>query len=167
MGREDAISFHVTRLKDCRLATVGFPRSRVVVDRRIKSGRRVSQEDVTALDQHRIAEWIGDAFAILSVRIGGLSQAEADLRLGFEAILRELRIPPLGIVARNAPVAFRRSTATRADLRYIIKALDSCLAIFQRYDRLLNASQRDIRRLVQDTREFAVMELASKSPVAV
>jgi hypothetical protein len=117
---------------------------------------------VTALDQQRVAEWIGDAFAILCVRQSGLSNAETNLRLGFEAILRHLRIPPLGMVAKAGPAPYRRVNATTADLRHITKALDSCLAIFQRYDAVLSPAQREIQRLVQDTRSFAEQELEAR-----
>jgi hypothetical protein len=117
---------------------------------------------VTALDQQRVAEWIGDAFAILCVRLSGHSDAEANLRLGFESILRELRIPPLGVVAKAAPAPYRRIAATPADLRHIVKALDSCLALFQRYERVLTPSQRSTCQLVQDTRRYAGQELEAR-----
>jgi hypothetical protein len=117
---------------------------------------------VTALDQQRVAEWVGDAFAILCVRQSGLSDAETNLRLGFETILRQLRIPPLGVVAKSAPAPFRRIAATATDLRHISKALDCCLAIFERYDAILTPAQRDMQRLVQQTRRFAEQELESR-----
>jgi hypothetical protein len=117
---------------------------------------------VTALDQQRVAEWIGDAFAILCVRLSGLSDAENNLRLGFESILRQLRIPPLGVVAKAAPAPYRRIAATPADLRHILKALDSCDAIFQRYERVLTPVQRDTQRLVQETRGFAQQEIEAR-----
>ena len=117
---------------------------------------------MTALDQQRVAEWIGDAFAILCVRLSGLSEAETNLRLGFESILRQLRIPPLGVVAKTAPAPYRRIAATPGDLRHILKALDSCLAIFERYERVLTPSQRDMQRLIQETRNFAQQELEAR-----
>src|SRR5687768_9790898 len=117
---------------------------------------------VTALDQQRVAEWIGDAFAILCVRQSGLSDAETNLRLGFESILRHLRIPPLGVVARTAPAPYRRVAATSGDLRHILKALDSSLAIFERYHAMLTPAQRDMHHLIQETRRFAEQELESR-----
>jgi hypothetical protein len=117
---------------------------------------------VTALDHQRVAEWIGDAFAILCVRQSGLTDAETNLRLGFERILRHLRVPPLGVVARSAPAAYRPINATTDDLRHIAKALDSCLAILQRYDPVLTPSQREMQRLVQETRCYAEQELESR-----
>lgn len=117
---------------------------------------------MTALDQQRVAEWIGDAFAILCVRQSGLSDAETSLRLGFETILRHLRIPPLGIVAKSAPTPCRPITATTSDLRHIAKALDSCLALFERYNAVLTPPQREMQRLVQDARRFAERELESR-----
>jgi hypothetical protein len=119
-------------------------------------------ESVTALDQQRLAEWIGDAFAILCVRQSGISEAETNLRLGFEQILRQLRIPPLGLVARSAPAPYRPIVATTADLRHSVKALDSCLAVFQRYEAILTPTQRDVQRLVQETRRFAEQELEGR-----
>ena len=117
---------------------------------------------MTPVDQQRIAEWIGDAFAILCVRISGFSEAETNLRLGFEAILRQLRIPPLGVVAKAAPAPYRRVGATPADLRHILKALNSCDAIFQRYERVLTPLQRDIQRLVRETRRYAEQEIEAR-----
>jgi hypothetical protein len=124
--------------------------------------KRVSLKAMNALDQQRVAEWIGDAFAILCVRQSGISDAEKNLRLGFESILRQLRIAPLGVVAKAAPAPYRRITATNADLRHIVKALDSCLAIFQRYEAILPPKQREMQRLVQDTRRFAEQELEAR-----
>jgi hypothetical protein len=118
---------------------------------------------MTDLDQQRIAEWIGDAFAILCVRVSGLSPAERNLRLGFEAILRQLGTSPLCVVAKSAPPLHTRATASTADLRHILKALDSCLAIFQRYDAVLNHAQRRMQILVRATRRFAEEELQSRS----
>jgi hypothetical protein len=117
---------------------------------------------VTALDQQRVAEWIGDAFAILCVRQSGLSDAETNLRLGFESILRHLRIPPLGLLARTAPAPYRRVAATSGDLRLILKALDSSLAIFERYNAMLTPAQRDMHRLIQETRRYAEQELEAR-----
>ena len=117
---------------------------------------------VTPLDQQRVAGWIGDAFAILCVRVGGVSEAETSLRLGFESILRQLRIPPLGVVAKAAPAPYRRVAATNADLRHILKALNSCLAIFQRYDAVLTPAQREVKNLVQHTLQFAEQEIEAR-----
>jgi hypothetical protein len=119
------------------------------------------------LDQQRVAEWIGDAFAILCVRQSGISDAETNLRLGFESILRQLHIPPLGVVAKAAPAPYRRVTATPADLRHILKALDSCLAILRRYDVVLTPAQREMQRLVEQTRCFAQQELDARRLPAV
>jgi hypothetical protein len=117
---------------------------------------------VTTLDQQRLAEWIGDAFAILCVRQSGVSDAETNLRLGFESILRHLRIPPLGVLARTAPAPYRRVAATSGDLRHILKALDSSIAIFERYDAILTPAQRDMQRLIQETRRYAEQELEAR-----
>lgn len=118
---------------------------------------------MTELDQQRVAEWIGDAFAILCVRVGGVSEAERNLRLGFEAILRQLGTSPLRMVAKTAPPLHSRATASTGDLRHILKALDSCLTVFQRYDAVLTAAQRRIQILVRATRRFAEVELHSRS----
>lgn len=117
---------------------------------------------MTALDQQRVAEWIGDAFAILCVRQSGLSASERNLRLGFEALLRRLRIPPLGVVTKVPPGPFRRSRATPADLRHIIKALDSCLAVFKRYGGILTPAQLATQQLVEETRRHAKQELEAR-----
>ena len=114
---------------------------------------------MTDLDQQRVAEWIGDAFAILCVRVGGLSAAEKNLRLGFEAILRQLGTSPLREVAKATPPLHSRVTATVTDLRHIVKALDCCLGVFQRYDAVLNAAQRRVQILVRAARRFAEEEL--------
>ena len=84
------------------------------------------------------------------------------MRLGFEAILRRLRIPPLGVVTKVAPTAFRRSAATTSDLRHILKALDSCLTVFKRYGEVLTPAQRDMQRLLEDTRRHAKQEIESR-----
>jgi hypothetical protein len=124
---------------------------------------------MTDLDQQRITEWIGDAFAILCVRVGGLSEAERNLRLGFEAILRQLGTSPLRVVAKSTPPLHSRATASTSDLRHILKALDSCLTIFQRYDPVLTHAQRRTQILVRATRRFAEEELQSRSnpPMAI
>lgn len=107
------------------------------------------------LDRRRIAEWIGDAFAILCVRVSGYSQAEKHLRLGFEAILRQLGTSPLGAVTKSPLPPYAPPSATAADLRLIIKALDSCLATFERYSAVLNPSHQRTEALIQATRRFA------------
>lgn len=122
---------------------------------------------MTDLDQQRITEWIGDAFAILCVRVGGLSAAERNLRLGFEAILRQLGTSPLHVVAKSTPPLQTRATASTSDLRHILKALDSCLTIFQRYDAVLTNAQRRMQILVRATRRFAEEELQSRGAAPV
>lgn len=117
---------------------------------------------MTAQDQQRLAAWIGDAFAILCVRQSGLSDAETNLRLGFEAILRQLRIPPLEVVSKSAPAPYRPIAATPADLRHILKALNSCIAIFERYEPVLTAHQRSTLRMVQNARRFTEQELEAR-----
>ena len=119
---------------------------------------------VTPLDEQRVAEWIGDAFAILCVRTGGLSASERDLRLGVETILRLLHIPPLRVLARSAPVPYRRVVASRADFRHILKALESCLTIFARYEHVLTPGQREVQSLLQRTRHCAQQELEQRLP---
>ena len=123
---------------------------------------------MNALDQQRIAEWIGDAFAILCMRLGGFSAAEHNLRLGFDAILRQLGTSPLRMVAKNSALApLSATTASSADLRHIVKALDSCLAIFERYDAVLTSTQRRIQILVRAARCHAEDELhARQSPAS-
>jgi hypothetical protein len=118
---------------------------------------------MTEYDQQRIAEWIGDAFAILCVRVGGLSAAETNLRLGFEALLRHLGTSPLSEVAK-APPPRAGSPASAADLRNIIRALDCCLTVFRRYDAVLQPAQRRIQILVRATRRYAEEELAARAP---
>lgn len=113
---------------------------------------------MTETDQQRIAEWIGDAFAILCVRVGGASKAEINLRLGFEAILRQLGTSPLRLVASTPPPLARGTTST-AELRLIRKALDSCLSVFRRYERVLTEQQRQVQALVRSARDFADEEL--------
>lgn len=105
-------------------------------------------------DQQRIAEWIGDAFAILCVRHGGTSAAEKNVRLGFESILRHLGTPPLHLMAKSPPPP-AGGNASSADLRHIIKSLDSCLAMFERYESALTAEQRRVQALVRSTRRHA------------
>lgn len=117
---------------------------------------------MNALDQQRVAKWIRDAFSILCVRLAGRSAAERNLRLAFESLLRQLRIAPLAVVARAAPAPYRRITATTADLRHIVKALDSCLAVYRRYEAILTPAQREMQRHVQDTRRFAAQELEAR-----
>jgi hypothetical protein len=117
---------------------------------------------MTDLDQQRVAEWIGDAFAILCVRTGSRSAAETQLRLGFESLLRQLGTSPLRLISRTAPPVFQLAAASPSDLRQIIKALDSCLTVFDRYDAVLNAAQRRIQILVRATRRFADEELGAR-----
>jgi hypothetical protein len=118
---------------------------------------------MTDLDHRRIAEWIGDAFAILCVRVAGFSEAEVKLRLGFEAILRQLGTSPLRAVTKAPPPLYGAPGASTADLRQIIKALDSCLTVFTRYDAVLTTSQRHVAILVRATRRFAGDELAART----
>jgi len=119
---------------------------------------------MTDLDQRRIAEWIGDAFAILCVRVGGFSEAENKVRLGFESILRQLGTPPLRAITQAPPPLFAPTTgASVADLRHIIKALDSCLAVFDRYSAVLTVAQRRIELLVRATRRHAHEELVHRT----
>lgn len=117
---------------------------------------------MTDRDQQRVAEWIGDAFAILCVRMGGFSPAENNLRLGFETILRHLGTSPLREIARTAPSVYSPVAASTSDLRNIIRALDSCLMIFQRYDAVLTTAQRRIQILVRASRRFAEEELSTR-----
>lgn len=114
---------------------------------------------MTELDQRRIAEWIGDAFAILCVRVGGFSEAENKVRLGFESILRQLGTPPLRAITKAPPPLFAPTGASVADLRHIIKALDSCLAVFDRYSAVLTDTQRRVAILVRATRRHAHEEI--------
>jgi hypothetical protein len=118
---------------------------------------------MTELDQQRVAEWIGDAFAILCVRVGGLSAAERNLRLGFEAILRQLGTSPLREISKSTPPLHPRATASTSDLRHILKALDSCLGVFERYAAVLTHAQRRIEVLVRATRRCADEELRNRS----
>lgn len=118
---------------------------------------------MTDLDQRRIAEWIGDAFAILCVRIGGFSEAENKVRLGFESILRQLGTPPLRAIAKAPPPLFAPTGASLGDLRHIIKALDSCLAIFDRYTAVLTTAQRRVELLVRATRRHAQEEVVRRT----
>lgn len=118
---------------------------------------------MTEFDQKRIANWIGDAFAILCVRAGGGSPAERKVRLGFEAILRQLGTPPLRIITRSLPPPGRAVSATAADWRQIVHALDRCRAVFSRYGHLLDAAQQRTRALVETTRTFAYDALRARS----
>jgi hypothetical protein len=97
------------------------------------------------VDQQRIAEWIGDAFAILCVRTNGRSAAEDNLRRGFESILRQLGTPPLRVVVQAQFPAHRPTPASITDLKHIIKALDSCLSSLARYEAILTTAQRRIQ----------------------
>ncbi len=115
------------------------------------------------LDQQRISEWIGDAFAILCVRVGGISTAEKKLRLSFEALLRQLGTSPLGEVSSRGPFPLSAIRATATDLRHIRKALDSCLSVFARYDAVLSTSQRQVQHLVRATRRYADDELQARA----
>lgn len=120
---------------------------------------------MTERDQQRIAGWIRDAFAILCTRVGRISEAEAHLRLGFEAILRQLGTSPLRMVPTTVPLAARTATSA-GDLRQIMKALDSCLAVYQRYDAVLTTVQRRIQILARATRRYAAEELEARQRVA-
>jgi hypothetical protein len=122
---------------------------------------------MTERDQQRVAEWIGDAFAILYVRVGGLSVAERNLRLSFEAILRHLGSSPLREVSRTPPPAYGQVAASSGDLRNIIRALDSCLAVLQRYDAVLNTAQRRIQILVRASRRYAEEELEGRQSTSL
>lgn len=117
---------------------------------------------MTERDHQRIAEWIGDAFAILCVRVGSFSMAETNLRLAFESILRQLGTSPLREVSRTTPFAFRQIAASVGDLRNIIRALDACLGVFQRYDAVLTAAQRQMEILVRASRRYAEEEVAAR-----
>jgi hypothetical protein len=116
---------------------------------------------MTDFDQQRISESISDAFAILCVRVAGFSDNERKLRLGFEAILRQLGTPPLRFVSRAAPPPGHLG-ATSSDLRFIIHALDACLAILNRYDAVLTMTERKLQILVRATRRFAEDEIRSR-----
>ena len=118
---------------------------------------------MTDLDNRRIAEWIGDAFAILCVRVGGCSAAEAKVRLGVEAILRHLGTPPLRAITTRPPPLFAQAGASNSDLRHILKALDCCLGIFDRYAAVLTPDERRIEILVRATRRHTQEELASRN----
>jgi hypothetical protein len=115
-------------------------------------------------DQQRIAEWIRDAFAILCARVGRFSEAETHLRLGFEAILRQLGTSPLRMVPAATPFAGRMTTSP-GDLRQIIKSLDCCLVVFQRYDAVLTTAQRKTQILARATRRYAAEELQAQQTV--
>lgn len=117
---------------------------------------------MTDPDQRRIAEWIGDAFAILCVRVSGCSEAETKVRLGIEAILRQLGTPPLRALTKYPPPLFAAGGASTGDLRHIIKALDSCVAIFDRYAAVLSTAERRLELLVRATRRHAMEELLSR-----
>ncbi len=117
---------------------------------------------MTERDHQRIAEWIGDAFAILCVRLGSFSMAETNLRLGFESILRQLGTSPLREVSRSAPLRFGQVAASVGDLRNIIRALDACLGVFQRYDAVLTTAQRRVQILVRTSRRYAEEEVAAR-----
>lgn len=121
---------------------------------------------MTERDQHRIAAWIGDAFAILCVRIDGFSAAEKQVRSGFEEILRQLGTSPLRIAARVPPPFGRERATSAADLRHILKALDACLAVFARYQPGLDEAQRRIQRLVTATRTHADEALRGHTAIA-
>lgn len=114
---------------------------------------------MTDFDQRRIQHWIGDAFTLLCVRSASASQYEKKLRLGFEVILRNLGTSPLQIIATSVLPPCRLVSASKSDLRRILLALDRCLALYQRYDALLDAAQRRICGLVETTRHFALQEL--------
>lgn len=117
---------------------------------------------ITEPDQRRISEWIRDAFAILCVRASGRSESETKLRLGFEAILRQLGTSPLRELSHRSPPVYGHAAATAGDLRTIIKALDSCLGVFQRYDAVLTTGQRRMQILVRATRRFAEEALVAR-----
>src|SRR4051812_6159808 len=121
---------------------------------RRRFGWQTPTEAMTELDRQRIAEWIGDAFAILCVRISSASTAEKNLRLGFETMMRQLGTPPLRMVARGTPPPFCPVRASNGDLRTIAKALDCCLAVFHRYEAVLTEAQRRIQILVRATRRY-------------
>jgi hypothetical protein len=120
---------------------------------------------VTDLDRQRIAASIGEAFAILCLRVGGASKAETNVRLGFEAILRQLGTPPLRLLSNGGPLRYRRGAASDAELRHILKALDTCSKIFERYQSALSPSERRIHTLVSATRDFAAEEIAARRSV--
>lgn len=122
---------------------------------------------MTDLDNRRIAEWIGDAFAILCVRVSGCSTAETKVRLGVEAILRHLGTPPLRAITARPPPLFAQTGASSADLRHILKALDCCLAVFNRYAAVLTPAERRIEILIRATRRHTEEELANRSTRAV
>jgi hypothetical protein len=117
---------------------------------------------VRHVDQQRIAEWIGDAFAILCVRGPAGSEAETNLRRGFESILRQLGSSPLRAVTEGRVPVQKPMPASASDLKHIIKALDSCLAAFGRYDPVLTVTQRKTQVLIRATRRFAEEELAAR-----
>jgi hypothetical protein len=118
---------------------------------------------MSPLDRRRITRWIGDAFAILCVRVSGYSKSEKHLRLGFETILRQLGSSPLGAITKAPLPLYNAPSATLSDLRQIIRALDSCVATFSRYGAMLNATERRIEILVRATRRFAEEELHSRT----
>src|SRR4051812_14020855 len=130
---------------------------------RRRFGWQTPPEAMTELDRQKVAEWIGDAFAILCVRISSASAAEKNLRLGFETMMRQLGTPPLRMVTRGTAPAFCAVIASKGDLRTIVKALDCCLAIFHRYEAVLTEAQRRIQILVRATKRYAEEELSERS----
>ena len=117
---------------------------------------------MTERDQQRIAELVGDAFAILCVRVGGVSAAEKNLRLGMEATLRHLGTSPLREVTRTLRPIHGQAPASSGDLRNIIRALDACIAVLARYDAVLTATQRRLQILLCASRRYADEELAAR-----
>ncbi len=116
---------------------------------------------MTASDRRHIAEWITDAFAIMYVRIGGTSTAERNIRLGFEAILRQFGTPPLTVLADAPPPGLAGGT-TNADLRLILQALESCLEVYARYEGTLTMSDQRVQVLLRATHRCASEELQSR-----
>jgi hypothetical protein len=62
-------------------------------------------------------------------------------------------------------VRYRRGAATEGELRQILKALDACLAIFDRYASAMTPAEHRIQSLVLATRQFAHETLAERKRV--
>lgn len=117
---------------------------------------------LTPVEQRKTRRWVSDAFAILCVRVSGHSHAEKQLRLGFEAILRQMGTSPLHAITASPLPVYAAPTVTSFDLRLILQALDSCLALFGRYGAVLNQNQRRIEEQIRTTRAFALEELGAR-----
>lgn len=108
-----------------------------------------------ATDEELVGEWLHDAFAILSRRKPGATPAETNLHRALEAVVRHLPSSRCDLQMFRVAAGAHVDELSNDDLRNILQALDSCLALFARNERGLTIGQRFTYILVRASRRNA------------